>query len=553
MKSIYAQRHVQHCERLGVYPDSQYGSRPGRSAMDAATVKVLTFETSKVTRNALCLMDNDAVACYDRIITPISSLACQRSGMPKPMEHLHNSILLQTKYHIKTSFGTSKQTYTSTLNSPLQGQGQGSGNAPACWNATSSPMWTALRHLSPLQFTTTTPDKSITTSTQGVAFVDDAINMFNYPLQEPLPNQEQTMEHFSHLVQTWEKLLYSTGGALNPDKCFWYAMLWDYDGIAPRLHNKSELNHHILQLTNSTTGSTHNIAQKDVNNATRTLGVRLSPTGNMTNELQWLTEKAGKFKLMLDRCQLRNREVFIAYTFYYLPRLTYSFPITTLSLRQCNKLQQKITTSFLLAFGFNRNFPRSVAYGPITHGGLDFHHLYSEQGSLRIQHLIGHLRKNTTIGKMHMANLLNHQLISGIYLPLLKHTSQELPYLDFSLLTETRNFLNEVNCTITIPAGAPETYPRDNDTHIMDHFNRASYTKKKLQHLNACRLYLQVITLSNICDGHGSSILPAVMQGTQITSSTTTWAWPRQHRPPEQSWTHWRSALRNCFLLKHAL
>ena len=185
--------------------------------MDAATIKTLIFEISKTTRNTLCLMDNDATACYDRIICSLSSIACQRMGMPKSAEHMHNSVLLKTKYHLKTAYGITKRSYTSLPNNPLQGQGQGSGNSPACWNAISTPMWKALEKLTPLQFTTTTPDQSTSTSTQGVAFVDDAINTFNHPLTEPTPNNDIIIADFNHLVQHWEKLLHTTGGALNPD------------------------------------------------------------------------------------------------------------------------------------------------------------------------------------------------------------------------------------------------------------------------------------------------------------------------------------------------
>jgi hypothetical protein len=546
MKAIWARRLVAHTEKIEAYPDAQYGSRPGRSAIDAATVKILSLETSKISFNVILLADNDASACYDRIISPISSIACQSTGMPAAAEQIHTSVLLNTKYRLKTSYGITANHYAGDATNPLQGQGQGSGNSPACWNAVSSPMWKALEKLSPLRFTTTTPDQETTTSTQGVAFVDDAMNMFNIPLTEPLPDNQQLIERFNELVQHWEKLLHTNGGALNPDKCFWFAMLWDRSGTTPRLMHASEHNHQV-HLTNSTNGVTTTLAHKDVDTAERTLGIRISPTGNMAVELQWLTEKAAKFQKLLTNCRLLHKEATVAYTSYWLPRITYSFPVTTLSEQQCNKLQQKTTTSFLLTFGFNRHFPRIVTYGPTSHGGLNFKHLYTEQGVLRIQHFMGHLRKNTTIGKMHLANILTHQLISGLSQPLLEETHRTTPYLQKSLFTETRRFLDEIQCTILIPAAATPLAPRLNDAHIMDHLNSPNYTKHKLQHINACRMYLQAITLSDLCNGAGTHILPEVMIGRPIPTSNSKWAWPRQHRPPSQSWIHWRSALRKHF------
>jgi hypothetical protein len=156
-----------HRKKIEAYPDAQYRSRPGRSALDAATVKILSLETSKISFNVILLADNDA---YDRIISPISSIACQSTGMPAEAEQIHTSVLLNTKYRLKTSYGITTNHYAGNNTNPLQGQGQGSGNSPACWNAVSSPMWKALEKLSPLRFTTTTPDQATTTSTQGVAF-----------------------------------------------------------------------------------------------------------------------------------------------------------------------------------------------------------------------------------------------------------------------------------------------------------------------------------------------------------------------------------------------
>ena len=130
------------------------------------------------------LIDNDAAACYNRIITNIAAIACQCLEMPLNAEHLHSSILLHNKYHVKTAHGTSDETYQSNPTDPLQGQGQGSGNAPSTWNAVSAPMWTTLANLTPLSYTTINPRGTNVTTTQGIAFIDDTSNMFNLPFHK---------------------------------------------------------------------------------------------------------------------------------------------------------------------------------------------------------------------------------------------------------------------------------------------------------------------------------------------------------------------------------
>ena len=344
-------------EDLNAYPDSQYGSRPGRSSIDAVTVKFLAFEYTKTTKSSMCMMDNDATACYDRIISLAASLACQCIGMATPLEHLHNEILLRNRYHVKTAYGISDEFYHHTNELPLQGQGQGSGNAPSSWNAVSSPMWTSLRSLHAADFLTTTPDGSITTASQGIAFADDATLIINSPLETPdIQDNNDLITEFSDMVQTWERLLHTTGGEINASKSHFYAMLFSYTGITPRLLHRSEL-HIPIELINSTTTTSHSLTHKDINQAERTLGVRLCPTGKATAEFQWLQHKIDSLRKLIDCNHLREKEIHAAYNFYYLPSITYSFPITTFSLSDCERLQQRITTSFLLAFGFIRSFP----------------------------------------------------------------------------------------------------------------------------------------------------------------------------------------------------
>jgi len=82
LKLIWGQCLVQHAEHLNAYSDSQYGSHPGRSAIDATAIRDTAFEYSRVTRNPMGLIDNDAAACYDRIVTNIAAIACQRLGLP---------------------------------------------------------------------------------------------------------------------------------------------------------------------------------------------------------------------------------------------------------------------------------------------------------------------------------------------------------------------------------------------------------------------------------------------------------------------------------------
>ena len=127
-----------------------------------------------------------------------------------------------------------------------------------------------------------------------------------------------------------------------------------------------------LSTTPSSTNTTHPLLQKDINKTAHTLGVHLCPTGLPKTEYAWLRTKINNLRALIDKNKLGHREITAAYKFYYLPSITYPFPVSSFTLKECNNLQGKITTSFLLAQHYNRNMPCAVVYRPPEYGGLDF-------------------------------------------------------------------------------------------------------------------------------------------------------------------------------------
>jgi hypothetical protein len=77
--------------------------------------------------------ENDASACYDRILVPLGMLAAGRCGMPENAIKVHANTLHKMKYRVKTFYGVSDDWYQGTVDAPLFGTGQGSGAYPAVW------------------------------------------------------------------------------------------------------------------------------------------------------------------------------------------------------------------------------------------------------------------------------------------------------------------------------------------------------------------------------------------------------------------------------------
>ena len=160
--------------------------------------------------------DNDASACYDRIIVTLTMLAARRCGMPELAAQTHAEALKFTKYKVKTIHGVSEACYQGTPFEPLFGTGQGSGASPAAWLTLVVLLMNTLDHLIPERMQFETPHHSH--SRLMDAFVDDTSLGFT---DSGILTCSEMIDKVNHIAQFWECLLFHSGGSLNLKKSSW--------------------------------------------------------------------------------------------------------------------------------------------------------------------------------------------------------------------------------------------------------------------------------------------------------------------------------------------
>jgi hypothetical protein len=104
LKLQWGHRLVRHACALDLLHDSQHGSIPRRTAIDPIMLTQLTTDLCRVLRHDMARFDNDASACYDRIIVALGMLAARRCGMPKNAVRLHAEALQFMRYTVKTAY-----------------------------------------------------------------------------------------------------------------------------------------------------------------------------------------------------------------------------------------------------------------------------------------------------------------------------------------------------------------------------------------------------------------------------------------------------------------
>lgn len=104
-------------------------------------------------------------------------------------------------------------------------------------------------------------------------------------------------------------------------------------------------------------------------------------------------------------------------------------------------------------------------------------------------------------------------------------------------------FLIPNDITLELETTYAPTYQRIGDNCIMDWAISQSYSAREIQIINACRLYLKVILISDIATIEGTHIHINIICGYPIPGRTLKAIFPYQAKPNASSWRLWRHFL----------
>ncbi len=143
------------------------------------------------------------------------------------------------KYVVKTAFSISTLHIKSSTTSTIFGTGQGSGASPAVWLLISTVLLSSLKALSPGGMHFKSPTTHLTIERFSDAFVDDTPNGLNDSKGKKLWTLGELLLGLTAMAKTWERLLFSSGGALELKKCSYYVTYWTWqDGLPGMLSQR---------------------------------------------------------------------------------------------------------------------------------------------------------------------------------------------------------------------------------------------------------------------------------------------------------------------------
>ena len=383
-----------------------------------------------------------------------------------------------------------------------------------------------------------------TTEFMGCSFVHDT-DLFQTATTKstPLSQCQQSMQAF---IDAWSGGLRATGGALVPSKSWIYPIEFHFNSKGfPSYKNPQEMQ---LQFTvKDDQNIRQTLSQIHPSEAKETLGVCLAPDGNETKQINYLSNKIGKWVDNIRTNSISKIHAYTALTTTIFKSIEYSLPTSTITEQQWKKLMAPLNAYGLQINGVCSKIPKALREGSTTHMALQIHCMYKHQEIMKLEKYLTFRENNGIVGKM--IRLVEELLKVETGLP------GNVFSLDYSVhrwlaseswIKSIWSFLHRYNIKLEMLTPALKETKKD-DLFLMKEFVSQGYQKTKLQTLNTCRKYLQVTCLGEITNGNGSQILKSIKVGSKLTCSSSSLKWPTQTRPDESSWKIWRSALRKTF------
>jgi hypothetical protein len=213
---------------------------------------------------------------------------------------------------------------------------------------------------------------------------------------------------------------------------------------------------------------------------------------------------------------LQREEVSIAYKMMLCPSMKYSLSCTTLSHPECDRVDRSYLPTLLSQMGINKCTKRLLLFGLPSLRALGFTNTWTDQGIAQVQLLLGHLCQGQEIGQLLQVQMETLQMVIGSSLPLFHYPIQQiLKFCHRNWLLSVWEFLSSIRGKIHLENAWILAPQHRHDVFliyaIFEHIPR--FPPKILKCFNACRIFLQVFTLADICDGSGCDILKCSLHG----------------------------------------
>jgi hypothetical protein len=269
-------------------------------ANDGMLCKTLFYDITRQARIPAAIASVNASNCYDRIAHAMASLVFQAFGVPTTAIETMLGAIEKMKFFLRTGFSNSTSFAGGGISMKTQGFYQGNGASPAGWVVISICILQAHRRKGHgAKFLC--PITKLKQHLSAILYIDDT-DILHIDL-----TKDETIEKVHTAIQgsvdSWGNLLIATGGALQPNKCFYSIILFEWTNSEWR-YTENSMRDELRVTVPLPNGSSTPISHKKVSHAEKTLGAMTSPDGNCTASIVMMQEKAQQWVNAVRQGQL---------------------------------------------------------------------------------------------------------------------------------------------------------------------------------------------------------------------------------------------------------
>ena len=540
-----------HAEQASMIAPEQGGSRKGRSSGLLGAEVGISFDISRQQRLPMAHVGLDASQCYDRIVHTPAAVCMVQHGAHEPAVRSMFGTLQEGSNKVATAFGTSTATYGGAKRRqkglhPVQGSGQGNGAGPASFVAISSNGISIMRKKG--YGATMIACLSLLTLVMACfMFVDD--DQYQQTAEDVYDSGEDVLAKSQAGLDQWVGFLQATGGAINPEKSYWY--LLDYEWTPSGWSYRSQDSMPGELVAPNPGGEIKALKRSEPHQAEKQLGMFTAPDGNMTDQLEHLKTKADQFAdRMSSQGMLTRNEAWMSYNHTISKTMEYPMASTTLTQDEWKSVATVINMAALPKSGFVKTFTHHILYGPQKYQGMGKMEFWHNQELTHLFNFVNEINKQSTCGQRYQITMEQLRLEQGYGGPFTDVPFSHMgPLTTDSWIKTLWQSCQDFDISIHDSFGTL-TELREGDVLLMPLFvKRYGHDKPLLKCLQECRQFVQAVSLADLCTMKGERIWDPVFQGTAKCQTARGIRWPRQ--PPqlsEKHWNTWRWALNDCFV-----
>ena len=374
-KHHYIHQVMKLTEKENIITEEQYGGRRKLQAQSAVINKILYHNISRQMLMTSAPMDDDARACYGRIVTSLSGLEGRRWGASHQLSTFTTKLIETQEFSLRTGHGISEGTYSYDSENSIQGSGQGIGWAGPRW-LNSSDTWSKIMEERCAGMHYYDPTNDISVKKRGDFFVDDTSTGVT---GNAIFKDKTILEQLAHDEQVHAHILYVMGHKLALDKCCYCIMVFARDGIKHCCCLIHEYPGN-LDLQEAFDSLPVRVKRLQPFAAHRTLGCFIAIDGNSGKHFRVLWDKVKTWNRKVTSSFLFTEDRLVSYNAYINKAIQFVAPTHNMNMTQCHDFDKQITPVLYHAHAVQKNCSQCILYGPTIYGGYGYYNNWNVKG-----------------------------------------------------------------------------------------------------------------------------------------------------------------------------